>query len=143
MFNTLKYVIMKRFVNVTLISLAVAAFGCYGVRPSSGGAEANTTSRKINSSDIALPKGYEIKMIASGLTFPTGITFDENGQAYVIESGYAYGEKWTEPRLLKLDGAGNMISVGVNGTKQFVCHQAKNRTNSFSADAKKVFGRIV
>lgn len=116
MFNTLKYLIMKRFISVTLISLAVAAFGCYGVRPSSGGAEANTTSRKINPSDIALPKGYQIEMIASGLTFPTGITFDENGYAYVIESGYAYGEKWAEPRLLKLDGAGN-TSIIARGEK--------------------------
>ncbi len=76
--------------------------GCYGIRPSAGGAETKTTARKVNPSDIALPNGYSIEVVATGLTFPTGLTFDEQGNIYVVESGYSYGETWTEPRLLQL-----------------------------------------
>lgn len=94
----------------------VALQGCYGIRPSSGGGEVNSSTRNINSSDIALPKGYKVESISSGLTFPTGITFDEQGQVYIVESGYSYGESWSVPRLLKVETSGN-TSVIATGEK--------------------------
>lgn len=100
--------------NLLLIVLLAALHGCYGLRSSQGGGETERISRKINPSDIGLPQGYAIEAVAKDLTFPTGITFDEDGEVYVVESGYSYGETWTEPRLLKLKGSGKpeVIATG-------------------------------
>jgi glucose/arabinose dehydrogenase len=105
--------------RLTIISLLICILlsSCYGIRSSSGGGK-NTreAKRTISTDDIALPPGYQIQAIATDLTFPTDLAFDENGTAYVIESGYSYGEVWTEPKLIKLD----------NGKKEVVAKGGKN-----------------
>lgn len=70
--------------------------------------------RTVDASDIGLPDGYRAEAVATNLNFPTGITFDDAGNLYVVESGYAYGEVWTLPRLLKqnADGAIEVIAAG-------------------------------
>lgn len=108
-----KEVFMK---NISLALLVTALSGCYGVRPSHGGGETSSTTRKANPSDIAVPKGYRIEAVATGLTFPTGLTFDEDGEVYVVESGYSYGETWTTPRLLRIE-PGNKVTVIASGGK--------------------------
>ena len=52
--------------------------------------------------DIAVPAGYRIEPVATALTFPAGVAFDDIGQVYVVEAGYSYGETWTTPRLLRI-----------------------------------------
>ena len=82
--------------------------GCFSLRPSSGGGQTSASGgRKINPADVALPKGYRIKAVARGLTFPTGVTFDDRDRVYVVEAGYSYGEKWTTPRLLRVEDNGS------------------------------------
>lgn len=79
--------------------------GCYVMRPSRGGAQAEFTEpRVVDARDVAVPEGYRVEVVAAGLTFPTGVAFDDAGVPHVVESGYAYGEVWTTPRLLRLDG---------------------------------------
>jgi glucose/arabinose dehydrogenase len=91
--------------------------GCYSMRPSKGGAQISSVGeRQVDASDIALPQGFSIEAIATGLTFPTGITFDKDGVPHLIESGYAYGEKWTTPRLLRLEKNGG-TKVIVEGAR--------------------------
>lgn len=108
---------MDRIIRSALLLIVFAGlYGCYGIRQSQGGGEAKIEERKINPSDIALPEGYSIGAVATDLTFPTGIAFDEQGEAYVVESGYSYGEEWAEPRLLKLEASGN-TSVVAAGSK--------------------------
>ena len=102
--------------RISFILLMLALYGCYGVRPSQGGGQIETAVRKINPADVALPGGYRIEAVATGLTFPTGITFDEDGEIYVIESGYSYGETWAEPRLLRLEPS-NKTTVVATGEK--------------------------
>lgn len=104
----------KNLIHYGFVIGLLALCGCYSIRPSEGGAETKLTTRKIQPSDIALPQGYSIEAVAQGLTFPTGIAFDDQGQAYVIESGYSYGETWTEPRLLQLqeNGTTRVIATG-------------------------------
>jgi glucose/arabinose dehydrogenase len=90
---------------------ATAAFvlvgGCYALRPSNGGAEATFSGPRVVDPDaVAVPAGYRIEVVAEGLTFPTGVTFDERGVPYVVESGYAYGEVWATPRLVRIDDRG-------------------------------------
>jgi glucose/arabinose dehydrogenase len=91
-------------------------YGCYGIRPSQGGGEAKISERNINPQDISLPKGFVIEAVATDLTFPTGIAFDEQGLAFVVESGYSYGETWTVPRLFKIEPSGK-TSVVATGSK--------------------------
>ncbi|HEX5177021.1 MAG TPA: hypothetical protein VFV83_08330 [Chthoniobacteraceae bacterium] len=97
-------------------ALVVLLFGGgFVMRPSSGGGQtAFRSPRQIDVTDIALPPGYRIEPIATGLTFPTGVAFDSEGRPCVTESGYAYGEVWTTPRLLRinLNGSTSVIARG-------------------------------
>ena len=86
------------------------------MRSSSGGAQADFAGRRAyNASDVALPPGYEIRLMAHGLTFPTGATFDSEGRLHVVESGYSYGEVWTTPRLLRIGPNGEQIPIAAGG----------------------------
>lgn len=95
----------------------MALSSCYHMRASKGGGQvAAAGSRQINAADIALPPGYTITAVAAGLTFPSAIIFDDQGSAYVIETGYSYGEVWETPRLLKLEPDGRTTTIAA-GTK--------------------------
>jgi len=84
--------------------------GCYTMRKSKGGGQIdNLRQRYINTADILLLPGYNIEAVAQGLTFPSSVTFDEKGNLYVVETGYAYGEVWLEPKLIRLDKAGQSV----------------------------------
>jgi glucose/arabinose dehydrogenase len=102
--------------DATLLLLACLTVGmlggCYSMRSSGGGGQTLwRLPRIINAADIALPDGYMIEPVATGLTFPTGVTFDAAGDVYVVESGYSYGEVWTEPRLLRVAADGTTSTV--------------------------------
>lgn len=86
--------------------------GCFVASPNAGGAQASNGrnspavaagQRPVDPAAIALPAGYHIEPVCTGLTYPTGMTFDDQGRLYVTESGYAYGEDFTTPRLLRVD----------------------------------------
>jgi glucose/arabinose dehydrogenase len=98
------------------LACLVALAGCYAVMPSSGGGQtAAPAARAVQPSDIALPAGYRIEPVATGLTFPTGVAFDGDGKAYVVESGYSYGEVFTTPRLLRVDPNGSTTVLATGG----------------------------
>jgi hypothetical protein len=85
------------------------------MRASRGGGQIQTVKeRRIAPSDILLHPGYRIEIVASELTFPTSLTFDDEGKTYVIEAGYCYGEVWTEPKLIRIgdDGSKTAIATG-------------------------------
>jgi glucose/arabinose dehydrogenase len=84
---------------------------CYAVRPTQAGGEARSGERGYAPEDIALPEGYRIEAVATGLTFPTAAVFDDTGGLYVVEGGYAYGDAWQIPRLLKVMGPNMFFSV--------------------------------
>lgn len=91
--------------------------GCYRTLPSKGGGQAKfSPPRKVETKDIALPDGYEIEAVATGLTFPSGITFDDEGRVYVTEAGFSYGGYFGEPRLLRLEPSGttSVVATGTN-----------------------------
>jgi glucose/arabinose dehydrogenase len=95
------------------IGLAViVSTACYQMRPSSGGGQTNfSPPRQVRASDVAVPAGYKIEVVATGLTFPTGVTFDPAGTPYIVESGYSYGEAFTVPRLLKINPDGKTQEI--------------------------------
>lgn len=107
----------KGFPVLLGIGLALALFlnGCYALRSSRGGGQTEfAPPRQVNAADILLPEGYRIEPVALGLTFPTGVAFDDQGGIYVVESGYSYGEVWTVPRLLRVtvDGRLELVARG-------------------------------
>ncbi len=88
---------------LTFLALILLLSSCYSTRKSKGGGQTKAISgRTINTNDIALPPGYKIEAIATGLTFPSAAAEDEQGNIYVIQTGYSYGEVWDKPKLLKL-----------------------------------------
>jgi glucose/arabinose dehydrogenase len=103
---------MRRHVQA---GLAVALLcGCYLLQPGSGGGEDARTARHVDAGDVGVPPGYRIEAIATGLTYPTALAFDAEGRPYVIEAGYAYGEDFATPRLLRIeaDGRTTVIATG-------------------------------
>jgi hypothetical protein len=108
---------LAKFYCVVLFVLLLAISGCYKTRKSTGGAQIKDISpRQVNAADIALPKGYRIEPVTTGLTFPSAVTFDESGNVYLVETGYSYGEIFTAPKLLKIDkdGSTKTIATGTN-----------------------------
>ncbi len=98
-----------------LLAFTVITTNCYRMRKSSGGGQIETIPpRKLNASDIAMHPGYRIEPIATGLTFPTAVTTDDEGRLYVIESGYSYGEVFTQPKLFRIenDGRTTLLAKG-------------------------------
>src|SRR3954462_13289015 len=104
---------MSRVLLIVAASFLLALTGCFIFRPNAGGAQSSgkaTSSavkngqRQIDASAVALPAGYRIEALATGLTYPTGMTFDDQGRIYITEAGYCYREDFTTPRLLRLDG---------------------------------------
>lgn len=99
-----------------LFAASLILSDCYRLKQTRGGGQISydSVTREVDITDIALPEGYVIEVVATGLTFPTGITFDERGRPYVIEAGYSYGEEWAEPKLLRIepDGETTLIASG-------------------------------
>lgn len=80
--------------------------------PTQGGAYTEFSGeRRFNPNDVQLEPGYRIELVATGLTFPTGIAFDASGRPHVVEAGYSYGEVFTTPRLLRLEPGGGTTVV--------------------------------
>lgn len=105
----------RSVVVLTLACLALASAACFSMRPSRGGGQTSFDApRRLNPTDVALPPGYGIEVVATGLTFPTGVAFDAAGTPHVVEAGYSYGEVWTTPRLLRVgtDGAVSVVASG-------------------------------
>src|SRR5438067_1439633 len=79
-----------------------------------GGQTVSIGPRRPNPADVVAPPGYRVELVAKGLTYPTGIVFDDQNRIYVIESGYAYVEHYATPRLLRVnaDGRTEVIAAG-------------------------------
>lgn len=107
---------MKRTILLRLLLLVLLVqTGCYRMRKSAGGGQiGNIPLRTINIADVALPPGYKIEMVAQGFTFPTAATLDDQGNLYVIEAGYSYGEVWGDPKLIRVekDGSKTVVATG-------------------------------
>jgi glucose/arabinose dehydrogenase len=107
---------VSRQVVLTCTLLLISVTGCFVMRPSHGGGQATfTPPRQAQAADVAVPAGYRIDVVAAGLTFPSGVTFDGSGRPHVVETGYAYGEVWTTPRLLRIEPDGRLTVVASGG----------------------------
>lgn len=50
-----------------------------------------------------ITKGYKIEPVLWNLTLPSSVTFDDKGNIYIAEAGYAPGGLETTPRILKIN----------------------------------------
>ncbi len=84
------------------------------------------------SSDVFnVPSGYKMEPVLWNLTLPSTVTFDDNGNMYVAESGYSYGGFHPLPRILKMDSNGNvsvLVDRQLNGPITDIEFDKKNAT---------------
>lgn len=111
---------MKKVSFFCLFSVIPLLFtSCFRIKSSNGGGQVeNVKPRRVDAKDVAVREGLQVEVVTTGLTFPTGITFDESGVPYVVEAGYSYGEVWEVPRLLRIEKDGStkvVASGGKNG----------------------------
>ena len=58
-----------------------------------------------------VPPGYRVEVFARDLTYPTSITFDDRGNAYVAEAGYAYGDIVAPAQIVRVAPGGVKVVV--------------------------------
>ena len=105
------------FRPVAIILTTLFLGGCFALSPSAGGGQTSfEPPRQIHPADIALPEGYRIESVTSGLTFPTGVAFDDQGHIYGVEAGYSDGAEVKTPRRLRIgsDGRQEVVASGGN-----------------------------
>jgi glucose/arabinose dehydrogenase len=71
-----------------------------------GGETVSLGARRASAADVVAPPGYRVEVAATGLTFPTGIVFDDQNRVYVVEAGYAYVGRYATPRILRIEPGG-------------------------------------
>jgi glucose/arabinose dehydrogenase len=132
-------------VTVVVIALAIVAFNnIYRFRSSHGaGSGSAELPRAVVAADVSLPTGYEIEAVATGLTFPTAVGFDDSGRLYVIEAGYVYGEKWGTPRLLRVEVDGKLVEVARGTAPPWDGLSFSNGAFLISEGGAKDGGRII
>lgn len=79
--------------------------------------QADIPQRQADVSDVQVPAGYTVSVVARDFTFPTAATFDDKGDLYVIEAGFSYGGEWETPKLIR---------IGANGDKTTITAGEKN-----------------
>src|SRR5206468_5026923 len=64
------------------------------------------------------PPGYRVEIFMRDLTYPSSIDFDRDGNAYVAECGYVYGDESAPARIWRISSRGAMkiIADQLNGT---------------------------
>lgn len=104
----------RRIAYLLIFLLAFSAISCHKLRRHYGTKSYEPVDRQVEPKDVALLPGYHIEVVSTGLTYPTAIAFDEAGGIYVTEAGYAYGEIFLPPRLIKIekDGKHTVIAEG-------------------------------
>src|SRR5215204_4456501 len=103
---------------VAVFAAPAGAILFYTFLPSNGAAKATfRPPRQVNPADVAVPPGYCVEPVVTGLTYPTAVVTDEQDQVYVLESGYSYGEDFAPPRLLRVEADGRLSVVAVGDAK--------------------------
>lgn len=76
---------------------------------------------------IELPPGFRIEKVVGDLTYPTSITWDDQGQMYVAEAGGQFRTETAPPRILRveLDHATEVVNLARKGKDK-----AKNKAES-------------
>ncbi len=52
---------------------------------------------------LVLPEGFQIEKVVNGLTYPTSITWDDQGQMFVAEAGGQFLEEPAPSRIMRVE----------------------------------------
>ena len=63
---------------------------------------------------IQLPEGYKIEKVADKLTYPTSVTWDDQGRMWIAEAGGAFLDEPAPARILRKEKDGRMTVVADN-----------------------------
>ncbi len=87
-----------------------------------GLAEASSQEEQPVGSVIELPEDFQIEKVVDGLTYPTSIIWDDQGQMYVAEAGGQFLEEPPPARILRVEGgqATEVINLTVKGVADSV-----------------------
>jgi hypothetical protein len=72
--------------------------------------------------------GYRVEVVVRDLIYPTSVAFDEDGNMYVAEAGYSYGDLAAPARVWRISQSGAMAIVAdpLNGpVNDIMWHQGK------------------
>lgn len=58
-----------------------------------------------------VPAGYHVDVVISGLTYPSSVEFDNDGNMFVAEAGYVYGDEAAPARILRISRSGDTAIV--------------------------------
>ncbi len=102
-----------------LLGALLAALGlahCSSLTFSSSGDGQAPPPRVVRDADVAVPPGYRIEAVATGLTFPIAAVLDARDHLHVVEAGSAEGDAIAAPRLVRIepDGTAREIARGAN-----------------------------
>lgn len=76
--------------------------------------------REVHAENIVVPTGYHIEPVATGLNYPTSVTWDDDGAMYIAESTVPFGQTaQTEIRVVRYRGEGRLETV-VGGLPRLV-----------------------
>jgi glucose/arabinose dehydrogenase len=58
-----------------------------------------------------VPPGYRVEVVMTDLNYPTSVEFDDRGNLYIAEAGFAYGDPVAPARILRVTPAGEIAIV--------------------------------
>ena len=64
-----------------------------------------------DASAAEVPEGYRVEIFAKDLIYPTSIEFGKNGDTYIAEAGYVYGDAAAPSRVWRVSQAGELSIV--------------------------------
>jgi glucose/arabinose dehydrogenase len=108
--------------TVSILGLSLFLAGCAGLQ---GGEEQGVRQQGVFPKEIPkipapdpkaalVPPGYKVEVAVKDLIYPTSVEFDNQGNMYVAEGGYAYGDPVAPARVLRIEK---------NGTMEYVAEQ--------------------
>ncbi len=139
-----------RHAAVGLLSIGtLAAVACDGRSPTDPDPERDVADNLVASQQfptIFLPQGFRIEKVIEGLTYPTAMTFDDQGRMYVAEAGGAFLDLPPAARILRIENGRatevvNLESRGIQASvvglvwhngALFVSHRDADRTGAVS-----------
>lgn len=63
---------------------------------------------------VQVPAGYRAEVFMKDLVWPTSIEFDDRGNVYVAEAGYAYGDPFAPAQIFRITQAGEIARLSDN-----------------------------
>ena len=70
----------------------------------------------MHSDGYELEEGYRLERILGGLSYPSNIEFDNNGDLYIAEAGFTYPFVYAQARISRLVGdEKELVAEGFNG----------------------------